>query len=200
VVVRATVAVKPMRHDVPSRTALADVLDAYPGADAREAGDVERIRAALGDGDDVFSRDTPLHVTASALVVHPSSQRVLLRWHPKMRRWMQVGGHFDPGETDPLVVAQREAREETGLVDLSAPARSGPPVQIVIVPVPAFGDEPAHEHADIRFVLVTDHPDDIRPESTAARLRWTPFETAAEEVEEANLRVFLARTRAVSLG
>ena len=33
-------------------------------------------------------------------------------------RWLQVGGHGDPGETDPLAIALREAREETGLTDL----------------------------------------------------------------------------------
>ena len=32
--------------------------------------------------------------------------------------WLQVGGHADPGESDPLRIALREAREETGLTDL----------------------------------------------------------------------------------
>jgi 8-oxo-dGTP pyrophosphatase MutT (NUDIX family) len=51
----------------------------------------------------------------SALVVNPSSRHVLLRWHERIGRWMQVGGHGDPGEHDPWQVALREAREETGL-------------------------------------------------------------------------------------
>jgi 8-oxo-dGTP pyrophosphatase MutT (NUDIX family) len=174
--------------------ALAQVLDAYESADAAELADVARIRAAL-DRDDVFARSSALHVTASALVVHPQSQRVLLRWHPRMQQWMQVGGHFDPGETDPLAVARREAREETGLVDLAPLTTSGviAPVQIVIVPVPEYGAEPAHEHADLRFVFVTDQPDGTRPESRAAKLEWLPLATAPMQVREDNLRVFLAR-------
>jgi 8-oxo-dGTP pyrophosphatase MutT (NUDIX family) len=32
--------------------------------------------------------------------------------------WLQVGGHGDPGEGDPLAIALREAAEETGLSDL----------------------------------------------------------------------------------
>jgi 8-oxo-dGTP pyrophosphatase MutT (NUDIX family) len=108
-----------------------------------------------------------------------------------MQRWMQVGGHFDPGETDALAVALREAREETGLDDVR-PLRAEP-VQVVIVPVPARGDEPAHEHADVRYVFATDRPDDARPESPAAELRWVPLEQAADEVTEENQRVFLHR-------
>ncbi len=99
---------------------LSEALDSYRPSNGQELADLGRIRAALGT-EDIFSRSSRLHVTASALVVHPPSRRVLLRWHTKMERWMQVGGHFDPGETDPRQVALREAYEETGLSDLGSP-------------------------------------------------------------------------------
>jgi 8-oxo-dGTP pyrophosphatase MutT (NUDIX family) len=167
------------------------VLDAYEPRDELELRDVRRLTAALGTVD-VWSRTSPLHVTGSALILHPPSGRVLLRWHTRMQRWMQVGGHCDPGETDPWLVAQREAEEETGLPDLAAQPRAGTvPVQIVIVPVPEARNDPAHEHADIRFLLVTDRPDDARPETSAAPLRWLTIAEALDEVEEANLRDFL---------
>ena len=44
--------------------------------------------------------------------------------HADYKRW--VGGHFDPGESDPVAVAFREAREETGLTDLAAPGEAAP--------------------------------------------------------------------------
>src|SRR4051794_11904130 len=93
---------------------LARVVAAYEPSDAMEAADVGRLREAMGAGD-VRPRQVTLHVTASALIVHPPSQRVLLRWHVKMRGWLQVGGHFDEDEHDPWEVACREAEEETGL-------------------------------------------------------------------------------------
>ena len=170
-------------------------LRAYEPVDASEVADVERLRAALARSD-ARDRSTPLHVTASALVTHLPSRRVLLRWHPRMEMWMQVGGHFDAGETDPWLVARREAREETGLPDLRAPDGGGHPVQIVIVPVPAHGNEPAHEHADLRYLLVTDRPDAVAPESDAAPLRWLDVDAAIDEVREENLRVFLSRVAA----
>ena len=93
-------------------------LDGYR-AEPGERDDASRIRALIGAGDP-WSRERPLHVTASALVVDSTSGRILLRWHQKMCRWLQVGGHGNAGENDPWVIARREAREETGLVDLTA--------------------------------------------------------------------------------
>jgi 8-oxo-dGTP pyrophosphatase MutT (NUDIX family) len=169
-------------------------LESYRPSDASEAADVQRLRELLATAD-VRARSTPVHVTASALVVHEPSRRVLLRWHPRMEMWMQVGGHFDADEADPWFVAVREAREETGLTDLRAAegADADQPLQIVIVPVPAHGDEAAHEHADFRYLLVTDTPAEVVPESSAARLRWTDLAVAIDEIAEENLRVFLSR-------
>ena len=66
-------------------------------------------------------------------------------------------------------------------------------MQIVIVPVPASGDEPAHEHADLRYLFVTDTPDAIVAENADAQLRWIDVDVAITETKEDNLRVFLSR-------
>jgi 8-oxo-dGTP pyrophosphatase MutT (NUDIX family) len=122
---------------------------------------------------------------------------VLLRWHERMQRWLQLGGHGDPGETDPWAIALREAREESGLDDLR-PLQPGAPAvaQVVIVPVPARGDEPAHEHADLRYLMATDRPDDATPDVPGAALRWLTFENADREVDDP-LKGLVARARAV---
>lgn len=124
--------------------------------------------------------------------MHPADERVLLRWHRRQRSWLQVGGHGDPGETDPLEVALREGREETGLTDL-VPWPGADLVHVVIVPVPALADEPAHEHADLRFVLATAEPDAARPERPDAPLRWLTVAQAGAATAEENVRETLAR-------
>lgn len=169
-----------------------DVLSRYRPRDPAEAADILRVRELAESAADPWSRALPLHTTASALIVHPGSGRVLMRWHARQNSWLQVGGHGDPGESDPLDIAMREAREETGLGDL-VPYPDGSPVQVVIVPVAAGGEEPAHEHADLRFVLSTVEPDAARPEKPDAPLRWmTPFE-AREYTAEPNVREGLRR-------
>lgn len=148
-----------------------ELLSRYRPRDVVESADVARMRLLVERTDDPWSRWIPLHVTASALIVHPPTRRVLLRWHERVRAWLQVGGHGDPGETDPLGIALRESREETGLTDLE-PWPEAELVHAVVVPVPAKGDEPAHEHADLRFVLATAQPDAVVPERPSAPLRW----------------------------
>jgi 8-oxo-dGTP pyrophosphatase MutT (NUDIX family) len=161
---------------------------------SREQLDVARIRALIG-ATDPWSRDNPLHVTGSALVVDPRARRIILRWHERLGRWLQVGGHGEPGESDPWEVTLREAREETGLSDLRAfpDPRRPEPVQVVVVPVPTSNSEPAHEHADVRYILATDRPDDATPEADSGFLRWLSIHEALIEVDEQNLREFIKR-------
>ncbi len=170
----------------------AAVLGRYAARDPEEEHDRLRLLALAQGTEDPWARSLPLHLTASALVVHPPSFRILLRWHERLRQWMQVGGHGDAGEGDPLKIALREAEEETGLPDLrshqAVSDQEGRLVQVVVVPVPKSGDEPAHEHGDLRYILVTDSPELARPESPRAELKWLSLDEALQEVASTNLR------------
>src|SRR5262245_47322044 len=73
-------------------TAAADLLANYQPVDDVEARDLARTRTLVELSPDPWSRAGALHLTASALVVHPETRRVLLRWHEKLAGWMQVGG------------------------------------------------------------------------------------------------------------
>jgi 8-oxo-dGTP pyrophosphatase MutT (NUDIX family) len=175
--------------------ALAAYLDRFRPRTAAERADVEAIRT-LGRGAGPWRRDLPVHVTASALILHPPTGRVLLRWHERQQAWLQVGGHADPGELDPLAIARREGAEETGLDDLAPwPA---PDIQhIVVVDVPANEREPAHRHADIRFFLRTARPERVRPESAGALVQWLHPADAIALTTEDNVKETIARAAAV---
>jgi 8-oxo-dGTP pyrophosphatase MutT (NUDIX family) len=173
---------------------LVAALDACTGRGPDEESDLARLRAVARSADP-WGRATPLHVTGSALVVHPPSGRVLLRWHQRQEAWLQVGGHGDPGEDDPLAVALREGHEETGLADLRPWPEGRQPVIVhaVIVDVPANAVEPAHRHGDLRYVLATATPDGIVAEDEGAPLRWLSVAEALELTAEENLRETLRR-------
>jgi 8-oxo-dGTP pyrophosphatase MutT (NUDIX family) len=174
-------------------------LDQYQPVGEAEAADVERVRQLMAAAGNAWSRDTPLHLTASALVVDPASAHVLLRWHQRQGKWLQVGGHGDPGETDPLAVALREAAEETGLPDL-APWPDARLYHVVICDVAPGKGEPAHQHADLRFLLATGEPESIRPENPDAPLRWLTFAQARELVGANNVTVTLDRVEQALAG
>jgi 8-oxo-dGTP pyrophosphatase MutT (NUDIX family) len=170
---------------------LIEALTGYRPRGAAEAADLERFGPLLTTGDP-WHRSTPLHLTGSALIVHPPTRRVLLRWHARQQAWLQVGGHADPGETDPLAIALREGAEETGLTDLR-PWPDASILHLAVVPVSRSATEPAHEHADVRYVLATDEPASARPENPAALLRWLSIPEAVALVTESNLREALTR-------
>jgi 8-oxo-dGTP pyrophosphatase MutT (NUDIX family) len=175
-----------------SRPSLATLLDLYRPEGDTETADVRRMRALAENVGDPWKRDLPLHVTGSALIVHPPTARVLLRWHQRQQAWLQVGGHGDPGESDPLAIAVREAVEETGLADL-APWPDAQLRHLVIVDVPAGKGEPAHEHADLRYFMATQTPDAARAENEDAPLRWLSLEEAREATSQDNLTETLNR-------
>ncbi|WP_344648887.1 NUDIX hydrolase [Cryptosporangium japonicum] len=174
---------------------LATVLADYQPKDDVEKIDHERA-LTLATSADPWSRDTPRHVTASALVVDPVTRRVLLRWHARQQAWLQIGGHADPGEARPLAIALREGLEETGLTDLVPWPDTGLR-HVVVVPVAAGKGEPAHEHVDVRFVLATATPDDVRPEKPDAKLEWLSVPEAIARTSEPNLREFITRVGAL---
>jgi len=171
-------------------------LAGYQASGETEAADVARMRGLAAAEPDPWSRSLPLHFTASALVLHPGSRRVLLRWHQRLRMWLQAGGHADPGENDPLTIALREAAEETGLSYL-VPWPDGGIKHVVVCHVPAGKGEPAHEHADLRYFMATGEPDAARPENPEARLRWLTLAEARDLVGTNNLRHTLDRAAAL---
>jgi 8-oxo-dGTP pyrophosphatase MutT (NUDIX family) len=176
----------------PTRSPLATLLDHYQPEGEAETADLRRVRALAETAGDPWWRELPLHLTASALILHPPTARVLLRWHQRQQAWLQVGGHGDLGESDPLAIARREAGEETGLADL-APWPDAQVRHMIIVGVPPGNGEPAHEHADIRYFMATQAPDAMHAESKDAPLRWLSMAAARRATSEANLKETLAR-------
>lgn len=91
----------------------------------------------------------PGHITASALVLHPGRGHVLLVFHERLRRWLQPGGHVEPGDRDVVITAEREAIEETGV---RLDSRTAPELVAVDVhEIPAARGEPSHRHHDLMF-------------------------------------------------
>jgi 8-oxo-dGTP pyrophosphatase MutT (NUDIX family) len=170
------------------------LLGRYRPQGDTEAADLRRILDFVTTADDPWLRSLPLHLTASALVVQPESGQMLLRWHQRQQAWLQVGGHGDPGENDPLAIALREAGEETGLADLE-PWPDAELLQVAIVSVPANDREPAHHHADLRFAFATRAPDTARPESPDAPLRWLSPGDAWQTTTESNFRETISRVQ-----
>jgi 8-oxo-dGTP pyrophosphatase MutT (NUDIX family) len=130
-------------------------LARHAAADAREAADAAAILRFTRRHARPFDRALPEgHLTGSALVVADDGSAVLLLRHRKLERWLQPGGHAEPGETRGEAVALREAAEETGLSELRLHPAAPRPLDVDVHAIPARPGEPAHRHLDLRYLVL----------------------------------------------
>ena len=178
------------------RDLLLAALRSHPPADEAESRHRQRILEFVGRHPDPFDRSIPEgHLTGSAFVVSADGARVLLLHHRKLDRWLQPGGHADPGETSGEAVALRETREETGLDDLALHPAAPRPFDLDVHVIPARPGEPAHEHLDLRY-LVRTGTDALRlAPLEAADLRWFGWNDLAGLDLDPGLRRGMAKAR-----
>jgi 8-oxo-dGTP pyrophosphatase MutT (NUDIX family) len=179
------------------------MLGRYEQRFPEEGAVVARIRSLVAAHVNCFDRlCRPGHVTASAWVTTPARDRFLLVHHRKLNRWLQPGGHAD-GDSDVFSAALREVHEETGLDDLRI-LDGGPkatPLDIDVHEIPARYDaagelvEDAHEHHDVRVLVVAQGDLTPRVSHESHAVRWfAPHELPAVTTEESVLRM-LRKTR-----
>lgn len=178
------------------------LLAEHEPADAKERADLEVMRQSARVLAQPFSAEQEgAHFTGSAVVVDPSGSRVCLIHHRKLGRWLQPGGHAEPGDGGSLEqTALREAREETGLA-VSLHPRAPVPLDVDVHGIPAKGDKPAHLHLDVRFLAVAENPDALAAqEEETLGARWFSFSEALRMADEEPLRRMLLKALHVCEG
>lgn len=180
-----------------SRWPLIEMLTRYRDVFPSEADVVDRICTLIESRPNCFDRTCrPGHITAAAWILSNDRGRVLLTHHRKLDRWLQLGGHAD-GQWQVEEVALREAREESGLSGFRLVLIDGVvmPFDVDVHEIPARYApdgtllEDAHEHHDIRFLMIA-AGDAIRVSEESHDVRWcTPDEVRALTDEESVLRM-----------
>ncbi len=93
-------------------------IENYIPYNCEEEKDKEIMLKYMDTFDDVLTRDNEIgHFTSSCWIVNKDKTKVLMVYHNIYNSWSWTGGHAD-GESDLLKVSLKEAREETGLVNV----------------------------------------------------------------------------------
>jgi 8-oxo-dGTP pyrophosphatase MutT (NUDIX family) len=164
-------------HLAAPRAQIRSLVAEHAPTSAVEVAAKARFLRELDRLDDPTNEDAdPTHVTASAIVV--GRRGTVLHLHKRLARWMQPGGHIDPGETPPDA-ARREAMEELGL-EVRHP--DGVPRLInVDVHEAALG----HVHLDLRYLVLASADDPHPPPGESPEARWYEWDEAASMADDA---------------
>lgn len=130
------------------------------------------------------------HLTASTVVVDPSRGVVLLTLHPRLGRWVQVGGHCEPEDATLLAAARREAVEESGIAALTM---DPVPIHLDVHPLTCSLGVPTR-HFDVRFLAVTPPGADPVISDESLDLRWFGWDDLPAGTDD--LRPLLTAARA----
>lgn len=111
------------------------------------------------------------HITASTLVVDAAAEKVLLTLHPRIGRWLQLGGHCEATDADIVAAALREATEESGIEELSLDPTLA---ALHVHPVTCSLGVPTR-HLDLQFIATAAADAKIAISAESLDLRWWPI-------------------------
>ena len=127
------------------------------------------------------------HITASTAVLDASRTRVLLTLHAKIKAWLQLGGHCEPGDATLAGAALREAAEESGIRGLRLLPE---PVQLDRHRV---GCHPGGTwHLDVQYVAIAPEHARHQVSDESDDLGWFPVDDLPEPTDVA-VRNLVAR-------
>ena len=167
----------------------ADVI-AFDAQTPREIASRARFLSELDRLPDPFSEHAdPVHITGSAIIVGPRG--TVLHLHKRLHRWLQPGGHVDPGEP-PWGTALRESIEETGLPLRHAAATDADAPRLVHLDVHPAAK--GHVHLDLRYLLTAPDVEPSPAPGESPDVRWFSWDEALAVADDALVDA-LARAR-----
>lgn len=126
------------------------------------------------------------HLTSSAWVVNRERNKVLFAYHNIYRSWAWLGGHAD-GDLDLLHVAQKEAREEAGVLTVRPLLEK--PIDISVINVQGHVKKgkfvSPHLHFNVAYLLEADEEEVLQhaPEENAD-VAWLDMAGLLDKVAE----------------
>ena len=153
----------------------------------QEAMDKATLLNLLAENADISRRENLIaHLTASAWVVNPERNKVLMAYHNLYNSWAWLGGHAD-GDYDLAAVAKKEAREESGLQEVRLVSEDILSLEVLTVD----GHEkkgtyvPSHLHLNCTYLLEADPNAPICiKEDENSQVGWIDFDDIVNKSTE----------------
>lgn len=166
---------------------LIDALEKYKPFNEQEEKDLRLIKKALRDEPEIFHRHhLAMHMTASSWLVNEDYTKVLMIHHNIYNSWSWLGGHAD-GDEDLLQVALKEAKEESGLIDVHPVSKDIFSVEVLTVDGHEKNNQyvPSHLHLNITYLLQANEAHELFiNEKENSDVAWFSLEEAIQASTE----------------
>ena len=141
----------------------------------------------IDDFDDVLTRQNEYgHFTSSSFILNKERTKILMIYHKIYNSWAWTGGHSD-GDSDLLYVAMKEAKEETGIKNVTPISKDIYSLEIINV----NGHEKrgkyvaSHVHLNVTYLLEADENEAIHiKEDENSGVKWVPITDVLETTSE----------------
>ena len=132
----------------------------------------------IKDFNDILTRENEYgHFTSSAFILNKQRTKMLMIYHKIYNSWAWTGGHSD-GESDLLYVAEKEAKKETGLKNVTPILEDIYSLEIISVD----GHEKrgkyvgTHVHLNVTYLLEADENEEVHiKEDENSGVKWVPI-------------------------
>lgn len=166
---------------------LKENLEKYIPYNEQEEADKEVMLSYINNFDNVLTRENKYgHFTSSAFVLNRERTKILMAYHKIYDSWAWVGGHSD-GDSDLLHVAMKEAKEETGIKNVTPISENIYSLEIITV----NGHEKrgkyvaSHVHLNTTYLLEADESEEIHiKEDENSGVKWVPIDKILEASSE----------------
>lgn len=166
---------------------LKENLEKFIPYNEQEETDRKIMLSYINDFDDVLTRQNQYgHFTSSAFVLNKERTKILMIYHKIYNSWAWVGGHSD-GDNDLLYVAMKEAKEETGIKNVSPISKDIYSLELINVK----GHEKrgkyvgSHMHLNVTYLLEVDENEKIHiKEDENSGVKWFPIDKILEASSE----------------
>ena len=106
------------------------------------------------------------HIVASGFVYSLEDEKFLVLYHNDLKMYLYPGGHVDDNDNSILSAAEREVKEETGLVDFKLLELTKNKMVPIDIDTHRIGynerlNLPEHFHFDFRYLFLIDKISDI---------------------------------------
>lgn len=150
----------------------------YIPYNSQEAKDKDLIIECINKFNNILTRENLIaHITSSGYIVNKERSKVLMIYHNIYQSWSWTGGHAD-GDSNLLHVAIKEAKEETGLKNVTPITENilGLDVLNVNGHVKKGKYISSHLHLSIAYLLEANEEDElIINEEETSGVKWIPI-------------------------